>query len=147
MLLSKRKKQVLELISCLPCLLFAFGGDRDNCTYRQIRYGGIVVKLTSVVGMGVAYVLGAKAGRERYEQLRKWMSAAGDSPAMRDAKRKVKDAASAVAGQARDKAAEGLSNAVSSALGHFVSSSGSGSSSTNSTSSKSRKKTTAGRRR
>ena len=102
---------------------------------------GAIMKLTSVVGMGVAYVLGAKAGRERYEQLRNWMSAAGDSPAMRDAKRKVKDAGTAVAGQARDKAAEGLSNAVSGALGHFVANSNSGSTRTRS-SSNSRKKTT-----
>jgi hypothetical protein len=102
------------------------------------------MKLTSLVWMGVAYVLGAKAGRERYEQIRNWMSAAGDSPAMRDAKRKVKDAGTAVAGQARDKAAEGLSNAVSRAMGHFISSSDSGSSSTRSSSN--RKKTTSGRR-
>jgi hypothetical protein len=98
------------------------------------------MKLTSIVGMGVAYVMGAKAGRERYEQIRNWMASAGDSPAMRDAKRKVKDAGTAVAGQARDKAAEGLSNAVTGALGHFISSSGSTSSSTSS--SNSRKKTT-----
>jgi hypothetical protein len=106
---------------------------------------GIVVKLTSIVGMGVAYVLGAKAGRERYEQIRGWMSAAGDSPAMRDAKQKVKDAGTAVASQARDKAAEGLSNAVSGALGHFTSSS-SGSNS-RSGSSNSSKKTARGRTR
>jgi hypothetical protein len=104
------------------------------------------MKLTSVVGMGVAYVLGAKAGRERYEQIRNWMSAAGDSPAMRDAKRKVKDAGTAVAGQARDKAAEGLSNAVSGALGHFISTSDSGSSRSRS-SSNSGKKTTSSRSR
>jgi hypothetical protein len=102
------------------------------------------MKLTSIVGMGVAYVLGAKAGRERYEQIRTWMSAAGDSPAMRDAKRKVKDAGTAVAGQARDKAAEGLSNAVSNALGHFVASSNTGSSTARS--SNSGKRTTGSRR-
>jgi hypothetical protein len=109
------------------------------------------MKLTSVIGMGIAYILGAKAGRERYEQIRNWMSAAGDSPAMRDAKRKVKDAGTAVAGQARDKAAEGLSNAVSGALGHFISTSDSGASSTRSTrrssnSSNSRKRTASSRR-
>ena len=107
---------------------------------------GAIMKLTSIVGMGIAYVLGAKAGRERYEQIRNWMSAAGDSPAMRDAKRKVKDAGTAVAGQARDKAAEGLSNAVSGALGHFISTSDGGSSRTRS-SSNSRKKTTGSRSR
>jgi hypothetical protein len=103
------------------------------------------MKLTSIVGIGVAYMLGARAGRERYEQIRSWMSAAGDSPAMRDAKRKVKDAGTAVAGQARDKAAEGLSNVVSGALGHLMVSNG-GSSGTRS-SSNSRKKTTSSRSR
>jgi hypothetical protein len=98
------------------------------------------MKLSSVIGMSVAYVLGARAGRERYEQIQNWMSAAGDSPAMRDAKRKVKDAGTAVAGQARDKAAEGLSDVVTRALGHFISPARSGSSSTRS-SSNSRKKT------
>jgi hypothetical protein len=96
------------------------------------------MKVTSIVGMGIAYVMGAKAGRERYEQIRSWLASAGDSPAMRDAKRKVKDAGSAVAGQARDKAAEGISNAVSGALGHFVSSSGGGSGNSSSSSSSSR---------
>ena len=107
---------------------------------------GAIMKLTSIVGMGIAYVLGAKAGRERYDQIRNWMSAAGDSPVMRDAKRKVKDAGAAVAGQARDKAAEGLSNAVSGALGHFISTSDAGSSRTRSNSN-SRKKTTGSRSR
>lgn len=102
---------------------------------------GAIMKLTSVVGMGIAYILGAKAGRERYEQIRNWMSAAGDSPAMRDAKRKVKDAGSAAAGQARDKAAESLSDAVTGALGHFISNSDRGSSRTQSTSNTRRKAT------
>lgn len=108
---------------------------------KVCRGSGEIMKLTSILGIGIAYVLGAKAGRERYEQIRTWMSAAGDSPAMRDAKRKVKDAGTAVAGQARDKAAEGLSNAVSSALGHFISDGGSGRLRANSSSG--RKKTTA----
>jgi hypothetical protein len=106
---------------------------------------GATMKLTSIMGMGIAYVLGAKAGRERYEQIRNWMSAAGDSPAMRDAKRKVKDAGTAVAGQARDRAAEGLSNVVSGALGHLIASD-SGSSRTRS-SSNSREKSTSSRSR
>jgi hypothetical protein len=80
---------------------------------------GVVMKLTTLLGMGVAYVLGTKAGRERYEQMRSWVSTAGSSPAMDDAKQKVKEAGVAVAGQARDKTAEALSNAVSSALGRF----------------------------
>jgi hypothetical protein len=105
------------------------------------------MKVTSIVGMGIAYVMGAKAGRERYEQIRSWLSTAGDSPAMREAKRKVKDAGSAVAGQARDKAAEGISNAVSGALGHFVSASGTGSGSSSSSSNSSRKKTSRSRSR
>jgi hypothetical protein len=92
------------------------------------------MKVTSIVGMGIAYVLGAKAGRERYDQIRGWLTTAGDSPAMRDAKRKVKDAGGAVAGQARDKAAEGISNAVTGVVGSLVSSGGNSSSRNNSSS-------------
>jgi len=113
------------------------------------------MKVTSIVGMGIAYVLGAKAGRERYDQIRSWLTAAGDSPSMRDAKRKVRDASGAVAGQARDKAAEGISNAVTGVVGSLMSS-GSTSSSRNSSSSRggstsrsrsnSRKKTSRSRR-
>jgi hypothetical protein len=121
----------------------AFDGEHEDLA-RGVEQGA-TMKLTSIVGIGVAYMLGARAGRERYEQIRSWMSAAGDSPAMRDAKRKVKDAGTAVAGQARDKAAEGLSNVVSGALGHLMVSNG-GSSGTRS-SSNSRKKTTSSRSR
>jgi hypothetical protein len=92
------------------------------------------MKVTSIVGMGIAYVLGAKAGRERYDQIRSWLTTAGDSPAMRDAKRKVKDAGGAVAGQARDKAAEGISNAVTGVVGSLVSSGGNSGSRNNSSS-------------
>ena len=36
-------------------------------------------RLTFILGFGVGYYLGAKAGRERYEQMRRWLERAGDS--------------------------------------------------------------------
>ena len=37
------------------------------------------------VGFVLGYVLGAKAGRERYEQIMRWSSKAADSPAVQGA--------------------------------------------------------------
>ncbi|MEU3597804.1 YtxH domain-containing protein [Streptomyces sp. NPDC006798] len=42
-------------------------------------------KLTFAVGLGVGYVLGARAGRERYEQLRKSVREVSQNPAVRNA--------------------------------------------------------------
>jgi hypothetical protein len=39
-----------------------------------------VAKLSFLVGFGAGYVLGAKAGRERYEQIRRMWSDAKDNP-------------------------------------------------------------------
>jgi hypothetical protein len=91
-----------------------------------------------ILGMGVSYVLGAKAGRQRYEQIQRMWRRASDSPAFQDAADKVKGAAAFGLERARDKAAEGISVAVNNALGINASeSSGSNSSKSNSSSSKS----------
>ncbi|GAA2441368.1 YtxH domain-containing protein [Streptomyces macrosporus] len=42
-------------------------------------------RLTFVVGMAVGYVLGTRAGRERYEQLRKTARQFMENPAVRNA--------------------------------------------------------------
>jgi hypothetical protein len=39
-----------------------------------------VAKLPFLVGLGAGYVLGARAGRERYEQIRRAWSQAKDDP-------------------------------------------------------------------
>jgi hypothetical protein len=54
-------------------------------------------RLVFVIGLGIGFVLGARAGRERYEQLRKLARKAADSPA-------VQQAAGAVQAQAADMA-------------------------------------------
>src|SRR5215471_20715980 len=46
----------------------------------QMRY-----RLVFFTGLGIGFVLGAKAGRERYEQLRKAARKAWDSPAVQQA--------------------------------------------------------------
>ena len=35
-----------------------------------------------VVGVAVGYVLGSRAGRERYEQIKRWASRVADNPAV-----------------------------------------------------------------
>src|SRR6516164_1768783 len=52
-------------------------------------------RLVFAVGLGVGYVLGTRAGRERYEQLVKLARKAADSPA-------IQQAAGAVQAQAAD---------------------------------------------
>lgn len=35
-----------------------------------------------LIGFGVGYVLGAKAGKERYQQIRSWVTKAAENPAV-----------------------------------------------------------------
>jgi hypothetical protein len=44
-----------------------------------------VAKLSFLVGLGTGYVLGAKAGRERYEQIRRAYDHAKDDPRLQSA--------------------------------------------------------------
>ena len=67
------------------------------------------MKLTFLVGFGAGYVLGAKAGTERYEQLKRLYENLSSSPAVRRATGKAKTAATSGLEQAKDKAAEGVS--------------------------------------
>jgi hypothetical protein len=60
-----------------------------------------------LLGFGAGYVLGAKAGRERYEQLRRLYENVQTSPAFQKATGKARDAASTGFETAKDKAAEG----------------------------------------
>ena len=61
------------------------------------------------VGFGAGYVLGAKAGTQRYEQLRRLYDNLLSSPAFQQATGRVKDAAGTGFEQARGKASEGVS--------------------------------------
>jgi hypothetical protein len=75
------------------------------------------MKLTFLVGFGAGYVLGAKAGTERYEQLRRLYENLSSSPAVRRATGKAKSAASTGLEQAKDKASEGVSKVTSAVKG------------------------------
>jgi len=65
-------------------------------------------RLGLFVGFGAGYVLGAKAGTERYEQLRRLYENLQASPAFQRASSKAKDAVGTGFEQARDKASEGV---------------------------------------
>jgi hypothetical protein len=67
------------------------------------------------IGFGAGYVLGAKAGRDRYEQLRRLYDNVQSSPAFQKATGKAKDAVGSGLGQAKDLASEGV-NKVSDAV-------------------------------
>lgn len=66
-------------------------------------------RLGLFIGFGAGYVLGAKAGTERYEQLRRLYDNLLSSPAFQSATNKAKEAAEAGLGQAKDKASDGVS--------------------------------------
>ena len=66
-------------------------------------------RLGVFIGFGAGYVLGAKAGHGRYEQLQRLYENLLNSRAFQQASGKAKDAASIGFEQAKDKAAEGAS--------------------------------------
>ena len=66
-------------------------------------------RLGVMIGFGAGYVLGAKAGTQRYEQLRRLYDNLLASPQVKRATGRAKDAASTGYEQAKEKAAEGAS--------------------------------------
>jgi hypothetical protein len=77
-----------------------------------------VAKLSFLAGFGAGYVLGAKAGQERYEQIKKAWENAKENPQFQG-----------VAGMAQARA-DGVVNSVKARMGVDTSSSSGGSSST-----------------
>jgi hypothetical protein len=63
-------------------------------------------KLTLAVGFGAGYVLGAKAGQERYRQIEDKFREVAGMPAVQSATANVKDTATGVAETAKQKADE-----------------------------------------
>ena len=61
-------------------------------------------RLGALIGFGAGYVLGAKAGKERYEQLRRLYDNLVASPAVQEASAKAKEAVSGGLEQAKAKA-------------------------------------------
>ncbi|MFL6154357.1 MAG: YtxH domain-containing protein [Ornithinibacter sp.] len=83
-------------------------------------------KLTLIVGVGIGYVLGSKAGRERFEQIRSGARKVASNPKVQSAASKAQETVAAqapvVAGVVKDKAA-----AAASLVGEKVGKSDSGS--------------------
>ena len=73
-------------------------------------------KLSLLAAAGVGYVLGARAGRERYEQIRTQAQKVAGNPRVQDAAHKAQDAAAtqaaAAAGVVKDKVADVASTAT-----------------------------------
>ena len=63
-------------------------------------------RFTFFAGLAVGFIVGARAGRERYEQLKKLARKAADSPAMQQAAGAAQAQAAGLAKSARDKAME-----------------------------------------
>ena len=74
-------------------------------------------RITFVCGLAVGYVLGAQAGRERYEQLKQLARKAAESPAMQQTAGALQAQAAATAKTARDKAATGVRRGASKVTG------------------------------
>jgi Flp pilus assembly protein TadG len=63
-------------------------------------------KGTFLAGLAVGFIAGARAGRERYEQLKKLGQQAADHPAVKQATRTASEKATELSKVAKDKAAE-----------------------------------------
>ena len=65
-------------------------------------------KATFLVGFAAGYTLGAKAGRERYEQIRRTVRSLSENPAVQSAAGVLQAQASTVVTSARDKVVDKL---------------------------------------
>ncbi|MEN3536504.1 YtxH domain-containing protein [Microbispora sp. ZYX-F-249] len=63
-------------------------------------------KAMFATGLAVGYVLGTRAGRERYEQIKRFAQRLADSPTVQEAAGLVGAQASKVAGKAKDLAGD-----------------------------------------
>ncbi|GAA3065284.1 uncharacterized protein YutE (UPF0331/DUF86 family) [Streptomyces olivoverticillatus] len=70
-------------------------------------------RLTFITGAAVGYVLGARAGRERYEELRKAARRIAQNPAVRNTAESAAQNGRALASRAADKVGGRLPGSVS----------------------------------
>jgi len=81
-------------------------------------------KVTLIVGVGIGYILGAKAGRQRYEQIAGAARQIKENPKVQDAAGKARQQAGAVAGKAAgamaDKVGDRLPNSVTDRVPYFA---------------------------
>jgi hypothetical protein len=69
-------------------------------------------KAMFAAGLAIGYVLGTRAGRERYEQIKRTAQRLADSPSVQEAAGLVGAQASRVAGKAKDLAEDKLGGKV-----------------------------------
>ena len=72
-------------------------------------------KILFVVGLGVGYVLGTRAGRERYEQIRKAADNVWNAPAVQQGVGNVKDFAMSRVGDLSDTVLDGVKGLIGNA--------------------------------
>jgi hypothetical protein len=74
-------------------------------------------RISFLGGLAIGYVLGAQAGRERYEQLKQLAKKAAESPAMQQTAGALQAQATATAKSAREMAASGVRMGASKVTG------------------------------
>ncbi|MDQ0894256.1 hypothetical protein [Agromyces ramosus] len=72
-------------------------------------------KILFVAGLGVGYVLGTRAGRERYEQIRKAAESVWNAPTVQQGVGTVKEFASARIGDVSDTVLDGVKSLIGNA--------------------------------
>jgi hypothetical protein len=70
-------------------------------------------RISFLIGLAIGYVLGAQAGRERYEQLKQLARKAAESPAMQQTAGALQAQAQATARTAKDKATTSIRKGAS----------------------------------
>ncbi|MEO6512238.1 MAG: YtxH domain-containing protein [Nocardioides sp.] len=75
-------------------------------------------KLTLLIAVGIGYVLGTRAGRERYEQIKKTFLNVKDDPRVQSAASTVAETAKEQAPVVRDKVTAAAGVAASAAAAH-----------------------------
>jgi uncharacterized protein YjbJ (UPF0337 family) len=85
--------------------------DRTSAVAKRLRRQAMRIKLGFLIGFGAGYVLGAKAGTERYEQLKRLYGNLISSPEFREASDRAKEAASGSASKVKGAVGTGLEQA------------------------------------
>jgi hypothetical protein len=70
-------------------------------------------RISFIIGLAIGYVLGAQAGRERYEQLKQLARKAAESPAMQQTAGALQAQAQATAKTAKEKATTSMRKGAS----------------------------------
>ena len=85
-----------------------------------------MAKTGFIIGFATGYVLGAKAGRERYEQIRQWWMRFSGNPAVQQAAGKGKDIAAGAGRKGLAAVSSGVQKVGSSVRGRLSGEGGDG---------------------